>query len=210
MLGHSSEDAGQKTSSIRAGWWLNDIDSQLDVTPLVLSLVLAIVFSWWALRPLRQKQVRVAGLSDTLDSGSKPGQQEATIELTSLGAMGGVVDRRQKRGQAGRQGVSQRPVMARGILLNGSNRKGATQERDEPSSGLRFVPEPEVRVFKRWQKPPANKHTSPRKTQDAAFELTGPFSSLAQTQNASCLTDQPSDDGAKDRTDISYIFGGPS
>ena len=210
ILGHSFEDAGQKTTSTEPGCWLCGIDSQTDVTALVLGLVMAIAFSWWAVKPLYQNQVRVSGLRDTLDSSNQACRQDATVELESLATVRGVVNRRQRRGRAGPQGLFQRPVMARGILLNGSNRQSATRERNETSSGLRFDPKPEVRFFKRWQKPPTIKQSSPRKAQGAAFELTGPFGSLAQTLDGSCLTDQPSDDGVKDRTDMSYIFGGPS
>jgi hypothetical protein len=212
MLGHSSEDVSQKIGSTGAGCWLCDVDSQPMVSALVLGLVLAMAVSWWVLRRLRQRQVVSSGLKDTLRSaGSKPCQlQEATIGTESSDTMRKLAGLRHKRGRrAAPQGVFQRPALARGILLNGSN--GATQKRDTAHLGLRFAPTSEVRLFKRWQKPPSIKQSSPRNTQHAAFELTDPFGSLAQTQNGKsvgkCLAYQSVGDGVKDQTDMSYIFG---
>ena len=180
-------------------------NSQPIVFALLLGLVLAVPLVWWSLG-LHQKQALKLRLALRSSWHSK----QATVDSEPRGSGRDVAPQRHRRRQTVPQDVDRLPPF-RSILKTEATAEDTAQKCVKQHLAICFASKPEVRLFKRWQKPVRQR--SPRKTGDSVL--------LEATDLVGAQSDSSGDGGsehgaefsrkkptASDRVpDMAYIIG---
>lgn len=206
--------ATEASPPVSGPWMLGSFEQEsptgstnsLPVAPaLVLSLVLAVTLAW-SLKSTHQKATSKRG-----DDAMHGNSVEQNVEPKAASTERSNVVRRKRRSRRASQ-VVQYPTTPCGILKEGlkTHQDPTRQIQGKNLPGPSFAPTPEIRLFKRWQKPPmaTSKHNSPRK---AASILQGQFEldDLTKTFRSLATQDQQADSDSTANTGLSQTESDP-